>query len=222
MLLEELYLSKLDVITKLKEAILDGNKELCEEIIDEALLSGIEPMAILNTCIEGINIVGEKFGKGEIFLTELMLSADAMKAAVEKLKPKFTAEELIKTRLGKVVIGTVKGDIHDIGKNIVITMLTAAGFEVFDIGIDVPPVTFIEKAKEVNADIIGASALLTSTKPYMEDIALLLKDMDLRSKFKYIVGGAPVTQDYAEKIGADGYAKDAQEAVRVVKELIKK
>ncbi|MEM2897265.1 MAG: corrinoid protein [Candidatus Bathyarchaeia archaeon] len=185
-----------------------------------ALKKGIDPLkAIRQGLMEGMRVVGEKMARSEVFIIEVMISAEAMKAAIEILKPQLSEKRISELNIGKVVLGTVNGDIHDIGKNIVATMLEATGFGVFDIGCDIPTQKFIEKAEEVKADIIGASALLTVTKLEQEKIIKLLKELGLREKYKVIVGGAIVTQEWAEEIGADGYGKDAEEAVRVAKAL---
>jgi len=213
--------AEVEVLDRLKKAVIEGRSELSKKAAEDALSLGIDPMiALKKGLLKGMGIVGDKFGAQEMFLTEVMFSADAMKAGMEVLKSEMEAKEIAETRLGTIIIGTVKGDIHDIGKNIVIALLEAAGFKVHDIGIDIPPNVFVEKAEEVNADIIAASALLTTTIPYMEDIASLLRDTGLRGKFKFIVGGSQVTPGFAEEIGADGYGKDAGEAVGIAKKLL--
>jgi corrinoid protein of di/trimethylamine methyltransferase len=164
-------------------------------------------------------IVGEKFAKMEYYLPELMRCADAMKAALEVLKPHLGKGQESGAQ-GIVVLGTIQGDLHDLGKNIVKTMLLAAGFTVHDLGCDVSIRRFVEKAEEVNADIIAASAILTTTMAYMPDLVDLLSEMGIREKFKVMLGGAPVTPDFATKAGADGYGENAGEAVRVAKGLM--
>ncbi|MEM3522340.1 MAG: corrinoid protein [Candidatus Bathyarchaeia archaeon] len=214
-------LSEEKVFEGLKKAVIECDEETAKKIAEEVLKKGIDPLeAIRQGLMEGMKVVGEKMAKSEVFITEVMMAAEAMKAAIEILKPQLSEKRISEITIGKVVLGTVYGDIHDIGKNIVATMLEAAGFEVFDIGCDVPTPKFIEKAEEVKADIIGASALLTVTKLEQEKIIKLLKELGLRDKYKVIVGGAIVTQEWANEIGADGYGKDAEEAVRVAKDLV--
>ena len=158
----------------------------------------------------------------EIFLPELVMGAEAMKAAVDVLKEAITARGETLEKKGTVVIGTVEGDIHDIGKTIVVAMLQAAGFEVVDLGKDVPIPTFVKRAEEVSADIIGASALLTTTMPRQKDLIEYLKTYGKRDKYFVIVGGAPTTKEWAKEIGADGQGKDAAEAVKLCEKLMKK
>ncbi|OYT30624.1 MAG: cobalamin-binding protein [Thermofilum sp. ex4484_79] len=193
-----------------------------KEAVDEALRMGIKPLDIIdNALTPAIREIGDLFEKGEYFLPELIISADLFKEIMdEKLKPLLTAEGSAREALGRVVIGTVKGDLHDIGKNIVATMLEIAGFEVYDLGVDVAPEEFVRKAKEVNADIVAMSALLTTTMMEMKNVIELLKREGLRDKVKVIVGGAPVTEEFARQIGADAYAEDAVKAVEVCKKLV--
>jgi len=155
----------------------------------------------------------------ELFLSDMMHSAEVMKAVFKLLRPHLSQAEEHADK-GTVVIGTVKGDIHDIGKNIVVAMLEGTGFKVYDIGVDVPPMTFVEKAEEVKADVIAASSLLSTTMPYQQDIIRFLDDLGTRSRYKVIVGGAPVTAEWAQKIGADGYAENAMKAVEMVTHLL--
>ena len=169
--------------------------------------------------IDGMSIVGERFRQAEMFIPEVLLAAEAMKAGMDILAP-LLLESGFKS-LGKVVLGTVKGDVHDIGKNLVGIMLSSAGFEIIDLGIDIPPQKFIEVAAEKKAQLIGMSALLTTTMPAMKDTIGELRKAGLTSQIKTIIGGATVTQRYADEIGADGYAKDAPAAVVKAKELLK-
>jgi 5-methyltetrahydrofolate--homocysteine methyltransferase len=165
-------------------------------------------------------IVGEKFSNGEYFLPDMLMAARAMKAALEVLKPAL--EKTGMPTIGKVVIGTVEGDMHDIGKNVVATFLSGNGFEVFDLGLNVPVQRFVQEVREKKPDIVGMSALLTTTMPVMGKVIEALKEAGLRSQVKVIVGGAPVTQEYANYIGADGYARDGGKAVPVCRELVGK
>ncbi len=208
-----------DELTNLEEAIINGNKENAIQAIEKALVNKIATEEILKHATKAIQVVGEKFELMELFLSDMMHSADVMKAVFELLRPHLSQEE---TQIGKgtVVIGTVKGDIHDIGKNIVVAMMEGNGFKVYDIGVDVPPMTFVEKAEEVKADVIAASSLLSTTMPYQQDIIRFLDDLGTRSRYKVIVGGAPVTAEWANKIGADGYAENAMKAVEMVTNLL--
>ncbi len=205
---------------KLRQAVLKYDKDLAVNTAKDILQRGISPVkAIERGLAKGMKEIGEKFGI-ELFLTDLMFAADTMKAAIAVLEPAMKAIKS-KDTVGVVVIGTVKGDIHDIGKNIVSMMLSANGFKVIDLGVDVPPKSFIRRAKEEKADIIAMSALLSTTMTSMSELIQLLKDMGLRNKFSVLIGGGQVTQEFAEEIGADGFAKDSREAPVVAKEILK-
>ncbi len=204
----------------IKNSIVDLDREECLRLAQEALDAGINPLEVIeNGLKKGIQIVGTKYEEGELFIVDLMMAASAMKAAVELLEPHISAEMKEKASAGKIIIGTVEGDIHDIGKTIVSTLLAANGFEVIDLGTEVPASKFIEKIKELKPDIIGMSALLTTTMPKMQEVIEALEKEDLRDAVKVMIGGAPVTKEFAAKIGADGYAKDAEEAIKWAKEL---
>ena len=202
-----------------KKAIRVADQDKVEEIAEKAIAEGIDPVELLEDgFVAGITEVGMLFEEEKIFLPELMLSAKAMKKATEicnKAIPKERAKQK-----GKVVLGTVEGDIHDIGKSIVESFLSANGFEVYDLGRDVKAKDFIDKAVEVDADVIAASALLTTTMPKQQELVLELKEAALRDRFKIIIGGAPVDQKWADEIGADAYAEDAAGAAQKIKELI--
>jgi len=202
-----------------KKAIRVADQDKAEEIAKKAIAEGIDPVELLEDgFVAGITEVGVLFEEEKIFLPELMLSAKAMKKATEicnKAIPKERAKQK-----GKVVLGTVEGDIHDIGKSIVESFLSASGFEVYDLGRDVKAKDFIDKAVEVDADVIAASALLTTTMPKQQELVVELKKAALRDRFKTIIGGAPVDQKWADKIGADAYAEDAAGAAQKIKELI--
>jgi 5-methyltetrahydrofolate--homocysteine methyltransferase len=201
----------------LGEAVIKGDQNTAVELTKQALDDGIGPESVLNDgLIAGMNILGVRFKNNEVYIPEVLISARAMKMAMEILEPKL-AEAGVEP-VGKFLIGTVKGDLHDIGKNLVAMMLKGAGFEVIDIGIDAPPDKFIEQAKTSGAQIVGISALLTTTMPAMEETLNAIRGSGL--PVKIVVGGAPVTQDYADKIGADGYAADAASAVDVTKGLL--
>jgi len=213
------YLSSLG---RIAEAILEFDEEKLLKEVKEALDSGLDPVKVLEEGVAaGLRKVGELFEKGELFLMHVVVAAEAAKKAIEELiEPKIMEKGEKRKGLGKVVIGTVAGDIHDIGKNIVAAMLTAAGFEVYDLGKDVPVEKFIEKAREVQADIIAASALLSTSMPVQREIVNALEEASLKGRIKVMVGGAPVTEEWAREIGADGYGADAVEAVEVAKKLV--
>ena len=207
------------MLEKLKRAVLSGDDERAAELTKKALEEGIEPGKVLNEAlIPAMEIVGREYEEGERYVPEMLISAEAMKAAMEVLRPRLM-ETGVRLK-GKVVIGTVEGDLHDIGKNLVAMMLEGAGFEVIDLGVEVTAERFIQAVREHKPDVLGMSALLTTTMIHMPEVIEALKEAGLREEVKVIVGGAPVTQEYAEKIGADGYAPDAASAVEVVKKLL--
>lgn len=206
---------------KMEKAVLDGDIDLAAQLADEALDQGLGPLEIINEgFLIGLQKVGDLWEKGELFLPEMIQGAEAMKAAVAKLQPALIKKGESIQIIGKVVLGTVKGDIHEIGKSIVGTMLSANGFEVVDLGADIQNEDFIDKAKEIDADIIGLSALLTTTMPEQKAIIELVKKEGLAEKIKIIVGGAPVSQSWADEIGASAYAEDAVAAVSLCKSLM--
>jgi 5-methyltetrahydrofolate--homocysteine methyltransferase len=201
----------------LGDSIIKGDQKTAVDITNAALAEGMAPGTILaDGLIAGMNVIGVRFKANEVYIPEVLISARAMKMAMEILEPKL-AEAGVQP-IGTAMVGTVQGDLHDIGKNLVVMMLKGAGFKVTDIGVDVAPDVFIEKAKECGAKVVGLSALLTTTMPAMENTIQALKDSGL--DIKTMIGGAPVTQAYADKIGADGYAADAASAVDVAKELM--
>ncbi|MCD6095168.1 MAG: corrinoid protein [Thermoprotei archaeon] len=210
-----------EILEKIKNYLANIEIDKVPDAVKEALNKGIPPLKIINEALApAMNIVGKKFEEGEYFLAELVAAGETFKEVLGILRPLLLKSgEKIK-RLGKVVIGTVRGDLHDIGKNIVATMLESAGFEVYDLGADVPPEEFVKKAKEVNADIVAMSALLTTTMIEMKNVIEELKKAGIRDKVKVIIGGAPVTEEFAREIGADAYAEDAVKAVEVCKRLI--
>jgi len=201
----------------LADAVINGDQNKALEITKAAIAEGTAAKDILdNGLIAGMDIVGARFKKNEVYIPEVLISARAMKMAMEVLEP-----ELVKAGVepvGKLLIGTVQGDLHDIGKNLVAMMLKGAGFEVIDLGVDVGPEKFVEQVKTAKAQLIGMSALLTTTMPGMERTIKALKDAG--TTVKVMIGGAPVTQDYADRIGADGYAPDAASAVDLAKSLV--
>jgi len=209
------------LFNSMKQSVIDGEPELARELASKALAQGIDPLEALNQgFILGVNYVGEQFSCGEMYLPELVGAGEAMKAAIAVLEPEMTKRGTARQILGKVVIGTVEGDIHDIGKTLVATMLSASGFDVYDMGVDVPITKFVEKAREVGADIVGLSALLTTTMVKQRTIIKALEEGGLRPKVKVLVGGAPVTRSWASEIGAEGYSEDAVGAVGVAKRLM--
>ena len=211
------------ILEKLAKAVIDGDEESAKKVAEEALKAKIDPvLAIKGGLTKGIEIVGKKFHDFEVFLPEVILAADAMKAAAAVLKPHIAAERAAEVMRGKAVIGTVRGDIHDIGKNLVAAMLEVAGFEVHDIGTDCPSTKFIEKAKEVGADIIGMSSLMVTSMYYQKEVIDYLKDMNERDKYWVMIGGGPITPEWAIKIGADGYGRFSDDAVEVANTLMEK
>jgi len=201
-----------------KKSIKDADKGKAQELAKQAIAEGMDPLEVINKGFRaGITEVGDLFGRGELFLPELILSAEAMKGATDILT---SALPVGAKERGKVVIGTAQGDIHDIGKSMVVSFLQANGFEVYDLGRDVEMQQFIDKAKEVDADIIGMSALLTTTMSMQKTLIQELKKTGLREKFKVMVGGAPATQRWADRIGADAYGVDAADAAKKATELL--
>jgi 5-methyltetrahydrofolate--homocysteine methyltransferase len=207
------------IFEELADEVQKGNSDSVEVLTKKALSQDISAEDILNSgLIAGMNIVSEKFKNNEIFIPEVLISAKSMYSGLGILKP-LLAESNVKSK-GKVVIGTVRGDLHDIGKNIVAMLLQGAGFDIIDLGADVPLEKFLEFVKKEKADILGMSALLTTTMIFMKDIIETLKNAGLRENVNVIIGGAPVTESYAAQIGADGYAQDAASAVDLVKRLL--
>jgi len=210
-----------ELFTQLTNSLVDGDPDATVEFTRQALAAGIEPMTIIREgLMPGMNTVGDKFSCGEYFLPDLIIAADGMKQAMELLEPELKVRNQSVESLGTVILGTVKGDIHEIGKSLVATMLSANGFKVFDLGVNVPNELFLAKIKETGATILGMSALLTTTMTVQRDIINELKEAGLRAQVKVIVGGAPVTHSWAEEIGADGYAEDAIGAVQLAKQLV--
>lgn len=203
------------------QSIIDGDADEAERLAKEAIQAGIDPLEAINQgFVVGVNQVGDAFSCGDAFLPELVMAGEAMKTAVNTLEPEMARRGTSRQMLGKVVLGTIHGDIHDIGKTLVGTMLAAAGFQVFDLGVDVPVTALVEKALEVGADIIGVSSLLTTTMVRQRDVVEALDDMGLRPRVKVMVGGAPVTREWVTEIGADGYSEDAIGAVKVARTLV--
>lgn len=206
-------------IREISEFLQKGRSKNVKALVEEAIAEGQDPKAILNDgLLAGMMIVGEKFKNNEVFVPEVLVAARAMNAGLTVLEPKLV--EIGNEPVGKVVIGTIAGDLHDIGKNLVAMMLKGAGFEVYDIGVDVAPAAFVDKAEEVGADVICVSALLTTTMPGMQTVVETLKERGLREKYIVMVGGAPVNQAFADQVGADYYTADAASCAEVAKKAV--
>ena len=206
---------------KLSMAVADGDVEESERLVGEAIAGNVDPMALVRGAIQpAMDIVGKRFECGDAFLPELILAGDAARAALDKIIPQISPEDRAAAQLGTVVIGTMYGDNHDIGKNLVSAILAAHGFKVVDLGINVLPKTYLESAVKEGAHIIAASTLITTSLPYQRQIVELLKESGQREKFFFIVGGGPVTPEWAREIGADGYGRDANDAAAVCRKLM--
>lgn len=209
----------MELLQEIANCIINGKAPDTERLVQQALDSKVPVKDILNQgLIAGMDVVGTKFKNNEFYVPEVLIAARAMKTGMKLLKPRF--EESGVEPIAKLALGTVKGDLHDIGKNLVAMMLEGAGFEIIDLGVDVAPEKYIAAIKDNNAQVIGMSALLTTTMLNMKTIIEALKNDALRDRVKIVIGGAPVTQSYADEIGADGYAADAATAVTVVKQLL--
>lgn len=209
------------IFKEMAQSIIDGDSDASADLAHRVVVQGIDPLeAISEGFVIGVNQVGEAFARGDAFLPELVMAGEAMKAAVAILEPELARRGTERTVLGKVILCTVEGDIHEIGKTLVGTMLSSAGFKVFDLGVDVPVMKVVEKAREVNADIVAMSALLTTTMVHQKDVIEALEDIGIRSKVKVMVGGAPVTKEWVKQIGANGYSEDAIGAINVAKQLL--
>jgi corrinoid protein of di/trimethylamine methyltransferase len=210
-----------ELFEKMAQSIIDGESEVAVALAKHAIESGIDPLeAITKGFVLGVNTVGDAFSRGDAFLPELVMAGEAMKAAVTTLEPEMARRGTARQVLGKVVLATVEGDIHEIGKTLVGTLLSASGFQVYDMGVDVSASRIIEKVREVDANIVALSALLTTTMVKQGEVIEILKKEGLRSSVKVMVGGAPVTRDWVQKIGADGYSEDAIGAVNAGKQLV--
>ena len=210
-----------DTLSAMRQSIIDGAPDTASTLAQEAVTSGMAPIdAINNVFVPGMHDVGEQFARGQMFLPDMMASAEAMRAAMAVLDPELRKLGTERPTAGVVVLGTTKGDIHEIGKILVGTMLTAHGFRVHDLGVDVAGEKFAAKVCELKADIVGVSALLTTTMRNQKTVVEALEKEGLRSQVKVMVGGPPVTRRWADEIGADGYAKDAMSAVTLAQELM--
>ena len=213
-------MNKEEVLEKMEKAIVEGDKDEAEALAKEAIKEKMDLSEVIDRgYVPGIQKVGDLWEKGEYFLPELITSAECMKGAMQVLQPELEKAQISARSKGKVVIGTVEGDIHDIGKNLVSSMLAANGFQVIDLGADVKLERFIEKAEEENADFICLSALLTTTMLGQKKVIEILKEKNLAGRYKVLVGGAPVNQKWADDIGAEGYGENAMIAVKVAKKL---
>ena len=210
-----------DILAQLTESVVAAQQQAALDLTRQALAAGLEPLTIIDKGLTpGMRIVGDKFACGDYFIPHLVLAGRTMKGAMALLEPELRRRRETASRAGTAVIGTVKGDIHEIGKSLVGIMLTASGFEVHDLGVDVPVEAFISKVKETGADLVGLSALLTTTMVVQRRVIEALEHAGLRRQVRVIVGGAPVKGSWAEEIGADGYAEDANGAVDLARRLI--
>jgi corrinoid protein of di/trimethylamine methyltransferase len=210
-----------DLFKQITDSLVDGEPDKTVELTRLALEAGEEPLSIINEgLVPGMDIVGERFQTGEYFLPHLIVAASGMKQAMALLEPELSAREQAVESLGTVVIGTVKGDIHEIGKTLVGTMLSAHGFQVHDLGVDVATEEFVAKVKETGAAVLGLSALLTTTMTFQREVIEALVEAGIRHRVKVMVGGAPVSQEWSDTIGADGFAEDAVGAVELAKSLV--
>jgi 5-methyltetrahydrofolate--homocysteine methyltransferase len=211
----------MEILSEISKNLELGDSATVKELLRKALSMNIPPERILNSgLIKGMEAVGKKFKKNEIFIPEVLIASRAMKSAMDVIKPHLSKSE--KYLFGKIVLGTVKGDLHDIGKMVVSIALEREGYDIIDLGIDVSKETFIETVQKENPDILGMSALLTTTMSYMRDVIDTIRSAGLKKGVKIIIGGAPITQSFADEIGADGYAPEAESAVTLVKNLLNK
>lgn len=209
-----------ELFARLKQALIEGEEEILVTLVKDAI-DTTDPLAMVEQgMMPGMTEIGNRFSAGEAYLPELLMAAEAWEQAMKIIKPKLVAAGASIKKQGTIVLGTVQTDIHEIGKNILANLLMTAGFEVHDIGHDAPASKFINKAQEVDADIIAASAIMSTTVPYQKDIIEMLKARGLRDKYLVMVGGGVVTQEWADEIGADGYGDLASDAVEVARELI--
>ncbi len=210
-----------DFIAKINATVIEGEPDEVEELTRQALEAGVEPLTIIDEgLMPGMMVVGDKFQSGEYFLPHLIIAATGMQQAMALLEPVLVSRQEKAERAGTVVIGSVAGDIHEIGKTLVGTMLAASGFQVYDLGVDVPTKTFVDKVKETGANILGLSALLTTTMTVQREVIDALVEAGIRDQVKVVLGGAPVSQEWTDTIGADGYAEDAVGAVNLAKGLM--
>jgi corrinoid protein of di/trimethylamine methyltransferase len=214
-------MNKEEILERLSFSIVNADMEMARQSAREVIEQKIDPVeAIEKGLSRGMDIIGERFSNMEVFLKELLMAAQTFDAAMEVLEPDIAAQKKTVTTRGTIVMGTVKGDVHRIGKDIVVTMLRTGGFEVHDLGVDVSPLSFIEAAQKNGADIIALSSLMTTTMPGQKEVIEVLKELGLRDQYRVIVGGGPVNQEWADQIGADGYGETATDAVSLARELL--
>lgn len=215
-------MDKQQILQNLAMAVVEGDGDEARKNAEEALNLRMDPLeAVEQGLAKGMDVIGDRFERGDVFLPELLMAADAFNAAMEVLNPEIEAQRKQVTRLGTVLISTVKGDVHNIGKNIVTTVLGISGFEVVDIGVDNPALNIIDAAQKAGADIIALSSLMTTTMPAQREVIEVLQEMNLRDRFFVMVGGGPVTREWADEIGADGYGASAIQAVETARKLMK-
>jgi trimethylamine corrinoid protein len=219
--LEDQDMTTEQILKNLAIAVVEGDDDMAFESAKAALAARLDPLAAVERGLsKGMDVIGAQFERGEVFLPELLMAAEAFKAAMEILKPEIELQQKTIAKQGTVLLGTVKGDLHSIGKNIVGTVLGTKGFDVVDMGIDNSTLDIILAAKEIRADVIALSCLMTTTMPAQREVIETLKEMNLRDRYFVIVGGGPVTQEWADEIGADGYGKSAVQAVDLVRGLL--
>ena len=216
-------MSNEELLKKIAELVAEGEEDEAVEAVKEAFAAGIAPLTVLNEgAAKGMDVVSAQYSSGEAYLPELVLAGDAMSAVIEVIFENMSTEDAAASKQGVVVIGQAKGDVHDIGKNVVSALLAVNGFEVVDLGIDVPVKTFYEKAVEAKADIVGISTLLTTSLPYLSDTLQYLTDTGVRDQFHFVVGGGPVTPEYATQMKADGWSRNAFDCVEMCKKLMER
>jgi len=208
------------MLSEIKDSLVNLDMDKTLELVRKAIDQGLKPIDIINSLAEGMRVIGDMFERGDYFISDLIVASEIFKEVMKILEPLITKEKEVVKPVGRVILGTVEGDIHDIGKNLVATMLRVNGFELIDLGVDVPPQKFVEAVKQYNPDIVGMSALLTSTMINMRKVIEALEKEGLRDKVKVIVGGAPITEEFAKRIGADAYGENAIVAVDICKKLI--
>ena len=216
-------MDKNQILEKLAAAVIDGTEDEAKALAQSVVANKIDPLeAIEQGLSKGMEIIGGRFECGEAYLPELLMAAASFNAAMVVLKPEIEAQKKQMTKMGKVLIGTVKGDVHSIGKGIVSSVMGTGGFEVVDMGVDNPSLNIIEEAEKIQADVIALSSMMTTTMPAQKEVIETLKEMGIRQKYFVIIGGGPVTQEWADRIGADGYGKSAIDAVALAKGLMAK
>ena len=209
-----------DILSELKQSILDFDEDAALELAQESLAQGIDPVEAVGVLADGLNELGAKFERMEVFLPEIMLASDAFKNALSVLEPEIKKKNTEGKKAIPIVIGTVQGDIHQVGKDMVATFLATAGFEVYDLGVDVAPSRFLEEAKRLGAKVIAAASLMSTTRPVQKDLIDFLEAKGVRDQFIVLVGGGVVTQEWADQIAADGYGQDAIATVNLAKRLL--